>query len=157
MLFRRQWQGNQVANHCEVFDNRFRLKLRHPPNKDWNLQKVLVNGRAKDAARQQAQAMECTLARESRPERRYHCVNQVRTATPNKNINRKPNRKPIHIGPKKSCDNCGQAWPHPAGRTGCPTYDCTCRSYDKQKHFQKYCRFSKMVIYCDGAYCADNT
>ena len=64
-------------------------------------------------------------------------------------VNRKPffkNRKPSEPSKSDVCRNCGKAYPHPGGRSGCPAFSTACRSCLKIGHWQKMCRSSGSTV-----------
>ena len=64
-------------------------------------------------------------------------------------VNRKPffkNRKPSEPSKSDVCRNCGKAYPHPGGRSGCPAFSTACRSCLKIGHWQKMCRSTGSTV-----------
>ena len=62
-------------------------------------------------------------------------------ATDKKSRNRKSSRDGHEIRKSSDkCRNCGGDYPHPGGKTSCPTYQATCRGCGALNHFEAVCR-----------------
>ena len=103
-----------------------RLRRRALREPTITLKALLDLGRAMELSETQASGIE---SQSSTP---FDEVNYTRASQ------RSPAREPISRS--STCENCGNAYPHPQGQLSCPARGAECRACRKLNHFARVCR-----------------
>ena len=115
---------SQVIQHCS--SSRFRRRALREPNK--SLTEILDIGRTLELTDKHAASMEnesisaVRYSKKQQTKQRYTLANHKETAQ--------------DLDPKKTCNNCGGAYPHSGP---CPALGKTCNYCKKQNHFKRVC------------------
>lgn len=121
----------QIIHGCSA--HKLRLKALSTP--DWDLDKLLSNGRAMELSESHAATIERNDLTES-----INKLSHQKTFRRSKS-SQKPQRS-SYQRPKssKTCHNCGNQWPHHGGQRNCPAFGKSCTKCQKLHHFSKMCK-----------------